>query len=122
MSGTASHLALMLTRRCNMTCSHCSVASGPHISEEPKEQELIAYLREAAAAGVKSVQLTGGEPMLREELVFRLLHECQKLGIASVMTTNGFWGANFFDARRRVRALRRNGLWNLTVSYDRYHA
>ena len=121
MPGSASHVALMLTRRCNMTCSHCSVASGPQVGEEPQDAELLGYLRQAAAAGVKSLQITGGEPMLREKLL-RLLRECQKLGVVSVMTTNGFWGSTLRDARRRVKALRRRGLGSLTVSYDRYHA
>jgi len=98
------------------------VASGPQIKDEPQEAALFGYLRELAAAGVRSVQITGGEPMLREKLVLRLLRECRKLGLSSVLTTNGFWGATVRDARRRVKALRRNGLDLLTVSYDRYHA
>src|SRR5262245_25676362 len=122
MPGGPIHVALMLTRRCNMTCSHCSVASGPQIKEEPQEAILLGYLRELTAAGVRSVQLTGGEPMLREQLVLRLLRKCQKLGLSSVLSTNGFWGSTMRDARQRIKALRRNGLDLLTVSYDRYHA
>jgi pyruvate-formate lyase-activating enzyme len=122
MSSVAPHIALMLTRRCNMTCGHCSVASGPQVKGEPAEADLLGYLRRAATAGVRSIQLTGGEPMLREPLVLRLLHECQRLGLASATTTNGFWGGTLADARRRLKALRRAGLVVLTVSYDRYHA
>jgi molybdenum cofactor biosynthesis enzyme MoaA len=112
----------MLTRRCNMTCGHCSVASGPQVKGEPAEADLLGYLRQAATAGVRSIQLTGGEPMLREPLVLRLLHECQRLGLASAMTTNGFWGRTLADARRRLHTLRGAGLVVLTVSYDRYHS
>jgi pyruvate-formate lyase-activating enzyme len=113
----------MLTRRCNMTCGHCSVASGPGVTgNEPGETELLDVIGQAAAAGVSSVLLTGGEPMLRERTVLRLLEECQRLGLKTVMTTNGFWGRRLRDARRRVRDLSRAGLTALTVSYDRYHA
>jgi len=116
------HLAMMITRRCNMSCGHCSVESGPHIVDEPDEAQLLDWLRQAAAAGVQSVQLTGGEPMLRERLVLRLLRECRRLGLFASMTTNGFWGQTYREARRRLIALRRAGLGALTVSYDRYHA
>jgi pyruvate-formate lyase-activating enzyme len=117
-----SYMAIMVSRRCNMSCGHCSVESDPHIKGEPSEAELLDYVRQAAAAGVRSLQITGGEPMLREKIVRRLLRECKKLGVSPVMTTNGFWGKSLSGARRKLKALRRAGLNALTVSYDRYHA
>ena len=67
---SAEHIALMVTRRCNMTCSHCSVESSPHAEGvQPNEQELLTVVRQAAAAGVTSIQFTGGEPMMRQKLV-----------------------------------------------------
>jgi MoaA/NifB/PqqE/SkfB family radical SAM enzyme len=116
------HLALMVTRRCNMTCGHCSVESGPGVRGEPAESDLLAWVREATAAGVRSIRLTGGEPMLRPAVVLRLVRECRRLGMATSLTTNGFWGRTRPRARRQLRALRRAGLGSLTVSYDRYHA
>ncbi|HVF85283.1 MAG TPA: radical SAM protein, partial [Abditibacteriaceae bacterium] len=62
--GTLS-IALMLTRKCNMTCAHCSVESSPHIKTQPSEEELVQVVRDAAQSGASAVQLTGGEPMLR---------------------------------------------------------
>jgi hypothetical protein len=115
-------MAIMVSRRCNMSCGHCSVESGPHVKSEPSEAELLDYVRQAAKAGVRSIQITGGEPMLREQLVLRLLRECKRVGVAPVMNTNGFWGKTSDGARRRLKALRRAGLNLLTVSYDRYHA
>src|SRR5262249_23062653 len=105
-----------------MSCGHCSVESGPHLKEEPSEAELLGYVRQAAAAGVRALQITGGEPMLREKVVLRLLRECKRLGLAAPMTTNSFLGRSLDGARRRLKALRRAGLYALTVSYDRYHA
>ena len=117
-----THIALMVTRRCNMSCGHCSVESGPQVKNEPAEAELLGWVREAAAANVRSILFTGGEPMLREALVLRLLRECRRLGLRTAITTNGFWGRSAREALRRLRALRRAGLSLLTVSYDRYHA
>jgi hypothetical protein len=115
-------LAIMVTRRCNMTCSHCSVESGPKVGGEPVEAELLGWLRQTAGAGVRMVRITGGEPMLRAPLVLRLLEECRRLGVKSTMTTNGYWGRTAHQARRQLRALRRAGLGSLVVSYDKYHA
>jgi pyruvate-formate lyase-activating enzyme len=118
----ARALALMVTRRCNMACEHCSVESGPHVRGEPSEAELLSVVRQAGALGVRSINITGGEPMLRDALVVRLVRECRRLGIAAVLTTNGFWGRTPASAGRHLRALRRAGLKGLTASYDRYHA
>ena len=61
-----SGLAIMITRRCNMECAHCSVESGPKAGAEgPPLFELLEAVRSAAAAGVDAVNVTGGEPMLR---------------------------------------------------------
>ncbi len=114
--------ALMLTRRCNMTCGHCSVASGPGIKKEPTDAEVIARADALVAAGVRSVLLTGGEPMLREALAIGLVERLGKAGIPTSMTSNGSWGADPADAGRIVRALHRGGLRLLTISYDRFHA
>lgn len=118
----AHAVALMLTRRCNMTCAHCSVQSGPKIRQEPTDAEILETVHSLADNGISGVQVTGGEPMLREKLVFEILRVAKKRGIATTLSTNGFWGRNPANAWRKVRALKRAGLSRITVSYDRYHA
>lgn len=122
MAQVTPYVPIMITRRCNMTCGHCSVSSSPRITDEPSLETLLGYVRQAAASGVRQIQLTGGEPMLRERVLLRLLRECRGFGLVTYVTTNGFWGRTPFDARRRLRRLRKAGLNFLTVSYDRYHA
>ena len=117
-----TEVAIMVTRRCNMACGHCSVESGPQVRGEPSEAVLLEYVRQAARAGVRAIRVTGGEPMIRPRAVVRLLRECRRLGVRTSMATNGFWGREPRAARRHLRALRRAGLHALTVSYDRYHA
>ena len=104
-----------------MKCGHCSVESGPDIRVEPTERELLDRVREAAAADVRSINLTGGEPMLRPRTVLRLVRAARRLGVATTLTTNGSWGRTAARAQRGVRALRRAGLAALAVSVDRYH-
>jgi len=116
-------LALMVTRRCNIACGHCSVESSPAIKDPgPSEQQLLDVLRQAAAAGVQAIQFTGGEPMLRETLVLRLMRETRRLGMQPTLTTNGFWGRTPQLALSRLKVLLKAGLARLTVSFDRHHA
>ena len=114
-------MALMVTRRCNMKCGHCSVESGPDVRGEPTEKELLDRVHQAAAGDVRSINITGGEPMLRPRTVLRLIRAARRLGVATSLTTNGSWGRTAVRAARVVRALRRAGLGSLAVSVDRYH-
>ena len=117
----ATSMALMVTRRCNMRCGHCSVESSPDIRDEPTEGELLDRVRHAAASDVHAINLTGGEPMLRPRTVLRLVRAARRLGVATTLTTNGSWGRTAARARLGVEALRRAGLGSLAVSVDRYH-
>ena len=117
----ATSMALMVTRRCNMRCGHCSVESGPDVRGEPTEGELLDRVRQAAAGDVRAINLTGGEPMLRPRTVLRLVRAARRLGVATSLTTNGSWGRTAARAWHGVRALRRAGLGSLAVSVDRYH-
>ncbi|HJR53083.1 MAG TPA: radical SAM protein [Gemmatimonadota bacterium] len=118
-----SGLAIMLTRRCNMACAHCSVESGPKAGTTgPALAELLRVVRDAAGAGVQYINVTGGEPMLRERAALEVVRECRRLGIAVRITTNGFWGRTPERARRTLDEMLGAGLSALTVSYDRFHA
>lgn len=75
-----------------------------------------------ADAGVRAVLFTGGEPMLREPLVLRLVRSARKAGMKTALATNGFWAKSLPAARSKLKALQRAGLDLVTLSYDRYHA
>jgi len=115
------NISILLTRRCNMTCGHCSVESSPHIKAEPSEEELMQRTRDAIKSGVGSILFTGGEPMLREKVLLRLMRECQKSNVKTAITSNGFWGKNPEKAATKLAELRNAGLSILTISYDRFH-
>ncbi|MEW6665082.1 MAG: radical SAM protein [Thermodesulfobacteriota bacterium] len=63
-------LYLYLTDHCNMNCGHCWIS--PQFSTEPCRGVPLAVLekcvREAEPLGLASVKLTGGEPLLYEEI------------------------------------------------------
>jgi hypothetical protein len=116
-------LAVMLTRRCTMACSHCSVESSPGVNDpQPPDKSLRALVRQAAAAGIRTIQFTGGEPLLRPRLLEELIALATGLGMLTSLSTNGFWGKSANAARKQLGRLQRAGLKRLTVSYDRFHA
>ena len=109
-----TYLRLSLTERCTLKCAYCRADEGVC----PKKSELSAdaflrIVRAFAALGVNKVRLTGGEPMLRRDLLdiirgVRAVEGIQEI----VMTTNGQ------HLRGKCRALRDAGLDRLNVSLD----
>lgn len=67
---TIEYLRLSLTERCTLKCSYCRASEGvcPKQSELSSE-EFLRIVRACALLGVKKVRLTGGEPMLRRDLI-----------------------------------------------------
>ncbi|HSN44701.1 MAG TPA: GTP 3',8-cyclase MoaA [Propionibacteriaceae bacterium] len=89
-------LRISLTDHCNLRCTYCMPAEG--VPWLPRDTlltlpELISIVRVAVEAGITEVRLTGGEPLLRQDIVDVVA------GIASLegptgrpevsMTTNG---------------------------------
>ena len=108
-------LRLSLTARCNFACPYCL----PENQEPPGLLSLEQRLAVVAAAvdlGVRSLRLTGGEPLLHpqlEELVAGL-QPLRDRGLADIaLTTNG----SLLSAERAL-ALRAAGLDRITVSLD----
>lgn len=90
MAGTALRLvAWETTRNCNLSCIHCRAAAtnGPY-SGELDTNQAMTLLDGIAAVGKPIVILTGGEPMLRED-IFELAGYGTRLGLKMVMSPNG---------------------------------
>lgn len=82
-------VAWEVTRSCNLNCMHCRAAAekGPYPGELGTERS-HELLQEIASLGKPIVILTGGEPLLREDL-FDLAGHGTRLGLRMVMATNG---------------------------------
>ncbi|MBR0405850.1 MAG: radical SAM protein [Eggerthellaceae bacterium] len=83
-------LFLEVTPRCNLSCIHCGSRCDEHaLTEEVSLDEyrtLLERVREAFGTGV-FIAITGGEPMLRED-IFELGTIIRDLGFSWGMTTN----------------------------------
>jgi len=77
------------TRACNLACRHCYASATPGESaNELSTEEGRAFLESLAAFRVPAVLLSGGEPLMRED-VFHLLEYGASLGLRMVLSTNG---------------------------------
>lgn len=78
-----------LLRRCNLTCKHCYATSADsQFRDELDTAEALRVIDELAAAGVRVLILSGGEPLLRKDL-FQLTDYARDKGFFVALSSNG---------------------------------
>ncbi|MDD1677722.1 MAG: radical SAM protein [Methanomicrobiales archaeon] len=78
-----------VTFRCNLRCVHCYLDAGtPGRGDELSYEEGISLIDALTRAGTRILILSGGEPLLRDDL-FDLAHYGTKKGLHLAMGTNG---------------------------------
>jgi len=77
------------TRRCNLACVHCySQSTNRDYPDELTTDQGLALLEDLAQFGVPVVLFSGGEPLLRADLL-TLIQRTTELGMRAVISTNG---------------------------------
>ena len=77
------------TRQCNLLCKHCYRASDAERDpDELNTEEGFGLLDEIAKAGFKIMVLSGGEPLMRED-IYDLIAHGKGLGLRTVLGSNG---------------------------------
>lgn len=107
-------IVLTLTERCNFRCAHCYGDYGPKGADMDLNHALNC-IEMAARQRVEAVHLTGGEPTLYPGLL-PCIEKAAWLGLRTVLSTNGSFKAE------RLGDMRRAGLCEVHVSYDKFHA
>lgn len=111
-----TYLRVSVTDRCNFRCVYCMPAEGVTRQEHAAiltYEEIAEVVRVAAEEGVREVRLTGGEPLVRQDLPLLVRMIAEIPGIEDLsLTTNGF----LLD--RMARALVDAGLKRINVSLD----
>ncbi|HVC42654.1 MAG TPA: GTP 3',8-cyclase MoaA [Candidatus Saccharimonadales bacterium] len=110
---------ISVTDRCNFRCPYCMPKArfGPGYQFLPRAEaldarEIVRLAGVFASLGVTKIRLTGGEPLLRPDLV-DIVEGIAKLGVPDIaLTTNGAL------LRRWAARLRDAGLQRVTVSLD----
>ena len=76
------------TNACNMYCDHCYRDAGCKAEEELSTEEARTMLEQIARANFKIMIFSGGEPLMRPDIV-ELVEYASSLGLRPVFGTNG---------------------------------
>ncbi len=80
------YIGWILTKKCNLSCPHCYVAK--FSDEELTGEQRISLIEDAYRAGLRKLDLTGGEVLLFSENLLLIDYICS-LGIELTLFTNG---------------------------------
>ncbi|KAL9865292.1 molybdenum cofactor biosynthesis protein 1 isoform 2-T2 [Geothlypis trichas] len=111
-----NYLRISLTEKCNLRCQYCMPEEGVQLtpkSELLTTQEIITLARLFVKEGVDKIRLTGGEPLIRPDVV-DIVGELYKLeGLKTIaVTTNGI------NLTRLLPRLKEAGLNAINISLD----
>jgi len=111
-----TYLRISVTDKCNLRCVYCLPERG--LQWLPKKdvltyEEIAEIVRAAASLGVRSVRLSGGEPLIRKDLHRLVRAIAQTPGIEDVaLSTNGLL------LQEQIAQLADAGLRRVNVSLD----
>lgn len=105
-----TNLRISLTSRCNLSCIYCHAEGEKNPDTEMSAREIIDIMKLAAQFGIRSIKFTGGEPLLRPDLLEIL--RAVPAGVESSLTTNGVLLADM------AGELKNAGLRRVNVSLD----
>lgn len=83
-----NQVSWLITNQCNLRCSHCGNTSRAKLSKELTKEESFNFIDQCAERKVFVLNISGGEPFLREDW-FEILSYARKKGIEVGITTNG---------------------------------
>jgi heme b synthase len=106
-------IAWEVTRTCNLACIHCRAAAQDRVYEgELSTEEAFAFLDNVATFAKPIIILTGGEPLLRQD-IFEIAAHGKAKGFRMTMAPNGTL-ITPEKARRMVEA----GIERISISLD----
>ncbi|MDR0338648.1 MAG: 12,18-didecarboxysiroheme deacetylase, partial [Desulfovibrio sp.] len=102
-----------MTRRCNLKCVHCyAKALEEEGTDDISTTAAKALIDDLAAYGAPVMLFSGGEPLVRKDLV-ELAHHAVGKGMRAVISTNGT-----LITRDKARELKEVGLSYVGISLD----
>ena len=106
-------IAWEITRRCSLRCRHCRASAQDRTYEnELTREELKSVMQSVATLGSPILILTGGEPMLRDDLA-DIASDARDLGLKPVVATCGT-----LLTEASAQKLLESGVERISVSID----
>ncbi|MBI4844577.1 MAG: GTP 3',8-cyclase MoaA [Nitrospirae bacterium] len=113
------YLRISITDKCNLKCLYCMPSKGLKPfkdSEILTDEEIVRFVRIARRHGLRKVRITGGEPLVRKDIL-KLVSSIKKAGIDDLsITTNGIM------LSKRAEELKDAGLDRVNISLDSLNA
>ncbi|MBI5650037.1 MAG: radical SAM protein [Chloroflexi bacterium] len=108
------YMRLSVTEACNFRCAYCAPDGYVAPATSPLTvSEIESVVRSAVALGVTKIRLTGGEPLLRRDIVDIVQTIAAIEGVRDLaLTTNGFL------LERLAQPLANAGLRRVNISLD----
>lgn len=107
---TVTNLRISLNSRCNLRCIYCHAEGEVDPDEQMSAEDITELMQVGVKFGIRSVKFTGGEPLLRRDLLD--IVRSVPLGVEASMTTNGTLLA------AKAAALKEAGLARVNISLD----
>lgn len=108
-----NHISWNTTKKCNLYCKHCYRESGPEkMDDELSTEEGKKLLEQMVNAGMKVIVLSGGEPMIRDD-IFELINHAKSIGMTVLMGSNGT-----LITKEKAKKLKESGLSAIAISID----
>ena len=110
---------LLITNRCDLRCSYCFMNAGASgVVYEPsldQIRELLIQARNERPMGSKAIQITGGEPTIRDDL-FEIIRMSKEAGFSHVqVNTNGL---KLADSSAYCKRLKDEKVNTIYMSFD----
>ncbi|KAM9075212.1 molybdenum cofactor biosynthesis protein 1 isoform 3-T3 [Megaptera novaeangliae] len=111
-----SYLRISLTEKCNLRCQYCMPEDGVPLTPKADlltTEEILTLARLFVKEGVDKIRLTGGEPLIRPDVVDIVAQLHQLEGLRTIgITTNGI------NLARLLPQLQKAGLSAINISLD----
>uniref|UniRef100_A0A8D1V2R1 Molybdenum cofactor biosynthesis protein 1 n=1 Tax=Sus scrofa TaxID=9823 RepID=A0A8D1V2R1_PIG len=111
-----SYLRISLTEKCNLRCQYCMPEEGVPLTPRADlltTEEILTLARLFVKEGVDKIRLTGGEPLIRPDVVDIVARLHQLEGLRTIgITTNGI------NLARLLPPLQKAGLSAINISLD----
>lgn len=108
------YLRISLTDRCNLRCTYCMPEEGIVLREKSEfmtSEEIIEIATTFVQMGVKKIRLTGGEPLIKKDII-NILTQLAQLPIELTLTTNAILVDRYIETFKKI------GIKSLNVSLD----
>ncbi|MEN8152811.1 MAG: radical SAM protein [Acidobacteriota bacterium] len=111
-----NYLRISVTDRCNLRCSYCMPEEGIRLKKHEDiltYEKIIKVVEAAVEIGITKIRLTGGEPLVRKDIVSLVEGIKNIKGVKELaMTTNGVF------LKGLAVTLKKNGLDRVNISLD----